>query len=111
MTDRDAPYKNPARVPMVLQAMDDLAAHHEPLHILTEEGLTNMARTKIEKTGIYKDSNGNQFFMMAGDETTRELEFSHRRGDMPEARALSGAPENKARQAVPETKSRKSEAE
>lgn len=109
MTDRDAPHKNPARVPMVLQAMDNPAAHHEPRHILTEEGLTNMARTTIEKDGIYQDDAGNRFYMAAGDYTTREVEYIGPRGGEPEARAKQAAPENKAKIAAPETKSKKAE--
>lgn len=104
MTDRDAPHKNPSRVPLTLQAMDDPTAHHEPRHILTEEGLM-AERTKIEKDGIYRDADGNQFYMAAGDYTTREVEFVGAR----EERANQAAPENKARAEAPETKSRKAE--
>lgn len=104
MPDRDAPHKNPSRVPMVLQAMDDPTAHHEPAHILTEEGL--MPRTKIEKDGIYKDAAGNQFFMAAGDHTSREVEYVGPRGGQ---RKVGPAPENKAKQPAPETKSKKAD--
>lgn len=104
MTDRDAPHKNPARVPMVLQAMDTPAAHHEPRHVLTEEGTTNMARTKIEKDGIYQDDAGNRFFMAAGTFTSRELEYVGPRGGKPEARAKQAAPENKAKATAPENR-------
>lgn len=99
MTDRDAPHKNPARVPLVLQAMDTPAAHHEPVHLLTEEGL--MARTKIEKDGIYQDTVGNRFFMAAGDFTTRDLKYVGTR----EERARQAAPENKAMPPAPENRS------
>ena len=107
MTGRDAPHKNPARVPMVLQVMDKPTVHHEPAHVLTEVGL--MPRTKIEKDGIYRDKAGNRFFMAAGDYTSREMEYDGPRGGKPEARRLDAAPENKARQAAPETKSKKAE--
>lgn len=99
MTDRDAPHKNPARVPLVLQALDDPTAHHEPAHLLTEEGL--MARTKIEKDGIYQDTVGNRFFMAAGDFTTRDLKYVGTR----EERARQSAPENKAMPPAPENRS------
>lgn len=65
-----------------------------------------MPRKTIEKTGIYKDSAGNQFFMAAGDVTGLDVEFSHERGGKPEARAKQSAPENKARKTAPETKSK-----
>ncbi len=100
MTDRDAPHKNPARVPLVLQALDDPTAHHEPTFLLMENG--TMAKTKIEKDGIYKDADGNFFFMAAGDATAREVEFVEAR----EQRSRKAAPENKAKQAAPETKSK-----
>lgn len=103
MTNRDVPHKNPHRVPMVLQAMDTPAAHHEPAHLLTKEGLT-MARTKIEKDGIYRDDVGNQFFMAAGDYTTRDLEYV---GPREEARKKGSAPENKAKAAAPENRAAK----
>ena len=105
MADRDAPHKNPDRVPMVLQAMDKPVAHHEPAHLLTTEG-TTMARTTIEKSGIYRDADGNQFFMPAGHQTSRDVEYV---GPRDGERAKQAAPENKARQAAPETKSKKAE--
>ncbi len=104
MTDRGAPHKNPSRVPMVLQAMDT-AAHHEPRHVLTEEGL--MARTTIDKDGIYKDADGNRFFMAAGDATALDVEYVGPRGGEPEERKKSAAPENKAKVAAPENRSAK----
>lgn len=111
MPNHDAPHKNPARVPMTLQAMDDPTAHHEPAHILGREG--TMPRKTIEKTGIYRDKQGNQFFMAAGDETTRDVEFSHERGGKPDApaqkRKKGPAPENKAKAAAPENRARKAE--
>lgn len=105
MTDRDAPHKNPARVPLVLQAMDT-AAHHEPHHILTTEGTTNMASDKIEKDGIYKDADGNQFYMVAGSPNYDGLEYVGPREDASteDTRAKQAAPENKARASAPEKK-------
>lgn len=98
------PHKNPQRVPMALQAMTDGVAYHEPINVLGKEG-TMPAKT-IEKTGIYKDVDGNFFFMVEGDTTGRDLTFSHERGGKPVTRAKEAAPENKAKQATPETKSR-----
>lgn len=102
MTDRDAPIKNPDRVPMVLQVIGGRVGRHEPVHVLGMEGNTPM--TKIEKDGIYKDADGNYFYMAAGDVTGLDVEFSHERGGQPEKRAKQSAPENKARKAAPETK-------
>lgn len=65
-----------------------------------------MPRTTIEKSGIYRDSDGNYFFMTAGDVTGREVEFSHERGSKPSKRAKQVAPENKARKPAPETKTK-----
>lgn len=106
MTDRGAPHKNPARVPLVMQAMDT-AAHHEPAHLLTEEGI--MARTKIDKTGIYRDADGNRFFMAAGAVTGLDVEYVGPRGGEPvvEERKRDAAPENKAKVAAPENRSAK----
>lgn len=95
------PHKNPERVPMSLQAMDDPAAHHEPQHVLGREGA--MPLKKIEKDGIYLDSEGRYFFMAAGDYTERDVVYSHQRGSR---RAVDAAPQNKARKASPETKAK-----
>lgn len=65
-----------------------------------------MPTKTIEKDGIYRDSDGNYFFMAAGDITAREVEFSHERGSKPSKRALKAAPQNKARAAAPETKAK-----
>lgn len=114
MTDRDAPHKNPERVPITLQAMDDPSAHHEPKHVLGLEEA--MPRTTIEKSGIYRDKEGRHFFMNAGDVTGRDVEFSHERGSKPSTRAQQAAPkterskgrapENKSQGRAPETKAK-----
>lgn len=101
MSDRDTPHKNPARVPMALQAMSDGTAYHEPRNVLGMEG--TMPKRTIEKTGIYRDTAGNQFFMAAGDVTAMDVEFSHERGSK---RARQAAPETKARKAAPQTKAK-----
>lgn len=62
-----------------------------------------MPAKTIEKTGIYKDADGNFFFMVEGDTTGRDVEFSHERGSK---RAINAAPENKARKPAPETKAK-----
>lgn len=99
------PHKNPERVPMSLQAMDDPTAHHEPEHVLGLE--ETMPRKQIEKTGIYRDKEGKHFFMNAGDYTGRDVEFSHERGSKPSTRAKQAAPKaERSKGRAPENKSK-----